>query len=82
MRRHGFGPQALLAYNTSTAESPETFQFVPVIDGPGGIIPDLPSTLVASGKFSKIPTMTGTNLDDGTSSVLLLSSSSHDQKII
>ena len=56
----------LAAYMTSSSESPETFQFVPVIDGADGLIPDLPSTLVARGKFSKIPLMTGTNLDDGT----------------
>ncbi|RPD53051.1 esterase 1 [Lentinus tigrinus ALCF2SS1-7] len=56
----------LNAYRTSASESPETFQFVPVIDGADGLIPDLPSTLVAQGKFSRIPLMTGTNLDDGT----------------
>ncbi|KAH9895077.1 esterase 1 [Cubamyces lactineus] len=56
----------LSAYNTSSAESPESFQFVPVIDGPDGLIPDLPSTLLAEGKFSRIPLITGANLDDGT----------------
>ncbi|KAI9061774.1 esterase 1 [Trametes sanguinea] len=54
------------AYKTSAAESPETYQFVPVIDGPGGLIPDSPSTLYAEGKFARIPLMTGANLDDGT----------------
>ena len=54
---------------------PEEFQYVPVIDGPGGLIPDLPSTLLAEallaeGNFSKFPTMTGTNLDDGAHSSL------------
>lgn len=55
----------LSAYDTSSAVSPESFQFVPVIDGPGGLIPDLPSTLMAEGKFSRIPLITGANLDDG-----------------
>ena len=62
----------LSAYSAASAESPEEFQYVPVIDGPGGLIPDLPSTLLAEGKFSKIPTMTGTNLDDGTHFSLLV----------
>ncbi|KAI0331004.1 esterase 1 [Cubamyces sp. BRFM 1775] len=56
----------LSAYNTSSAESPESFQFVPVIDGPDGLIPDLPSKLMSEGKFSRIPLITGANLDDGT----------------
>ena len=55
----------LIAYNTTSNESPGQFQFVPVIDGAGGLIPDLPSTLLSEGNFAKIPSMTGTNLDDG-----------------
>ncbi|CAK5278646.1 unnamed protein product [Mycena citricolor] len=51
---------------TSLAESGEEFPFDPVIDGPGGLIPDLPSRLLAQGKFSRIPFIAGTNLDEGT----------------
>ncbi|KAJ6582089.1 extracellular triacylglycerol lipase precursor [Mycena capillaripes] len=40
--------------------------WTPVIDGPGGFIPELPSKLVAEGHFSKIPFISGTNLDEGT----------------
>ncbi|KAJ7734185.1 extracellular triacylglycerol lipase precursor [Mycena maculata] len=40
--------------------------FKPVIDGPGGLIPDLPSVLLESGKFARLPFMAGTNLDEGT----------------
>ncbi|KAJ7314434.1 extracellular triacylglycerol lipase precursor [Mycena albidolilacea] len=40
--------------------------WTPVIDGPGGFIPDLPSKLVAEGHFSRIPFISGTNLDEGT----------------
>ncbi|PIL29735.1 hypothetical protein GSI_08174 [Ganoderma sinense ZZ0214-1] len=54
------------AYTVSSKLSPEQFQFVPVIDGEGGIIPDLPSKLISAGNFSKIPLITGANLDDGT----------------
>lgn len=37
--------------------------FQPVIDGAGGIIPDRPSQLVPK---TRIPTLTGTNLDEAT----------------
>ena len=36
-----------------------------MIDGPNGLIPDLPSKLLSQGKFSKIPFMAGANLDEG-----------------
>ena len=59
----------LNAYNSTSNESPGQFQFVPVIDGADGLIPDLPSTLLSEGNFAKIPSMTGTNLDDGPPSI-------------
>ncbi|KAL1671468.1 Alpha/Beta hydrolase protein [Schizophyllum commune] len=37
-----------------------------VIDGPGGVVPDMPSTLYAKGEFAKIPTISGNVLDEGT----------------
>ncbi|KAK7024892.1 carboxylic ester hydrolase [Favolaschia claudopus] len=40
--------------------------WTPVIDGPGGFIPELPSELMARGHFSRIPFISGTNLDEGT----------------
>ncbi|KAF7358085.1 Carboxylic ester hydrolase [Mycena venus] len=36
-----------------------------VIDGPEGIIPDLPSVLFKRGHFVKLPFIAGTNLDEG-----------------
>ncbi|KAI0710298.1 extracellular triacylglycerol lipase precursor [Cerioporus squamosus] len=56
----------LTAWEETAASFPEPFLFVPVIDGPGGLVPDLPSKLIADGKFSKIPFIAGTNLDEGT----------------
>ena len=44
---------------------PFNFLFVPVIDGPGGVVPDLPSRLIEAGKFAKIPFIAGANLDEG-----------------
>ncbi|RDX40976.1 extracellular triacylglycerol lipase precursor [Lentinus brumalis] len=56
----------LTAWQETDASFPEPFLFVPVLDGPNGLIPDLPSKLFAAGKFSKIPFIAGTNLDEGT----------------
>ncbi|KAJ7766334.1 Alpha/Beta hydrolase protein [Mycena maculata] len=48
------------------AAATEEFPWDPVIDGPGGLIPDLPSVLLRSGKFARLPFMAGTNLGEGT----------------
>ena len=56
----------LTAWEDTAASFSEPFLFVPVLDGPDGLVPDLPSNLFASGKFSKIPFIAGTNLDEGT----------------
>ncbi len=39
--------------------------FLPVVDGPGGIIPDRISVLIESGNLSRIPCIIGANLDEG-----------------
>ncbi|KDQ22436.1 hypothetical protein PLEOSDRAFT_1051283 [Pleurotus ostreatus PC15] len=38
---------------------------IPVIDGPGGFLPDLPSRLIASGKFSNVEFIGGHCTNDG-----------------
>ena len=43
----------------------ENFVFVPVVDGPGGVLPELPSKILARGSFSRIPFISGTNEDEG-----------------
>jgi hypothetical protein len=43
----------------------EQFPWEPVIDGPGGLIPDLPSVLFKRGQFARLPFIAGTNLDEG-----------------
>ncbi|KAJ7766330.1 extracellular triacylglycerol lipase precursor [Mycena maculata] len=50
----------------SIAEATEEFPWDPVIDGPGGLIPDLPSVLFRRRQFARLPFMAGTNLDEGT----------------
>jgi para-nitrobenzyl esterase len=40
--------------------------FSPTIEGPGGVLPDLPANLIASGKFNKdAAVLAGTNKDEG-----------------
>ena len=50
---------------TAIAKLTELYGFNPTIDGPGGLLPDLASTLLQVGKFSKLPFIAGTNLDEG-----------------
>jgi acetylcholinesterase len=56
----------LTAASVAGGKNPGEFDFVPVIDGQGGVIPGLPSTFIGQGSFSKVPFIAGTNLDDGT----------------
>ncbi|KAL1702609.1 Alpha/Beta hydrolase protein [Schizophyllum commune] len=58
---------ALLAnINPQDAYEASLFPFGPVIDGPGGVVPDLPSTLYAQGNYTLLPTISGNVLDEGT----------------
>ncbi|KAI3619517.1 extracellular triacylglycerol lipase precursor [Moniliophthora roreri] len=50
----------------SFAEAREQFPFVPALDGPGGLLPELPSEMYAKGQFARIPFISGTNLDEAT----------------
>ncbi|KAJ8688755.1 hypothetical protein PTI98_013510 [Pleurotus ostreatus] len=43
---------------------------IPVIDGPGGFLPDLPSRLIASGKFSNVEFIGGHCTNDGRTFVV------------
>ncbi|CDO72172.1 hypothetical protein BN946_scf184970.g24 [Trametes cinnabarina] len=56
----------LNAQGAASGQSGEQFPWAPVIDGVGGVIPDLPSKLLAAGKFSRLPFISGSNLDEGT----------------
>ncbi|KAJ7788418.1 esterase 1 [Mycena olivaceomarginata] len=56
----------LEAIETSWAKSNEGYPFAPVIDGPHGLLPDLPSVLMAKGEFARVPFISGANLDEGT----------------
>ncbi|KAF7350372.1 Carboxylic ester hydrolase [Mycena venus] len=56
----------LQAVETSWAKSDKGYPFVPVIDGPNGLLPDLPSALMEKGKFARVPFISGATLDEGT----------------
>ncbi|KAL1744407.1 Alpha/Beta hydrolase protein [Schizophyllum fasciatum] len=78
------GTEAILA-NISPSEGAfgkELFPFGPVLDGPGGVIPDLPSRLYARGNFAKLPTISGTVLDEGTLFIPELDASFTTENII
>ncbi|EEB96910.1 hypothetical protein MPER_03867, partial [Moniliophthora perniciosa FA553] len=54
----------LQAIEVSLAETTEMFPWVPTLDGPGGLFPELPSEMLKKGKYSKIPFITGNCLDE------------------
>ncbi|KAJ7914432.1 extracellular triacylglycerol lipase precursor [Mycena leptocephala] len=58
--------EMLAGLSTAAAESTKLFPWNPVIDGPGGLIPDLPSVLFKRGQFARLPFIAGTNQDEGT----------------
>ncbi|PIL26319.1 hypothetical protein GSI_12075 [Ganoderma sinense ZZ0214-1] len=51
----------LSSWEAAAAVLPDLDLFVPVLDGPDGLIPDLPSALLAAGRVSKIPFISGTS---------------------
>ena len=55
----------LSAWAVASSPYVDEFLFAPVIDKPNRLIPDFPPKLLSHGKFSKIPFMAGTNLDEG-----------------
>ncbi|KAH9850203.1 esterase 1 [Lenzites betulinus] len=58
--------EILNAQGAASGQAGEQFPWAPVIDGSGGVIPDLPSNLLAAGQFSRLPFISGSNLDEGT----------------
>ena len=64
--RNASADALLSSWEAAIETIPDLFHFVPVIDGPGGLLPDTPSSLLAAGNFSKIPFIAGTVLDEGT----------------
>lgn len=50
----------------------EAFLFIPVVDpGPKSVFPDSPSRLYTKGRFSRLPFIAGTNLDEGMITIFI-----------
>src|ERR1700761_2374511 len=58
-------PALLQGIVTASTSPVELFPWVPTLDGPGGVMPDLPSRLFKEGKFARIPFISGDTLDEG-----------------
>ncbi|KAJ7165517.1 extracellular triacylglycerol lipase precursor [Mycena crocata] len=54
------------AIGVATGQANEDFPWVPTQDGPGGLMPDLPSKLFAEGRFAHLPFIAGTTIDEGS----------------
>ncbi|TFK25302.1 triacylglycerol lipase 3 [Coprinopsis marcescibilis] len=61
---------------------PDPTTWGPTVDGPRGLLPDIPSRLLKDGKFAKIPFIAGTNLDEGTFSGRLASQPGANDDIV
>ncbi|OBZ76209.1 Lipase 2 [Grifola frondosa] len=55
----------LNSYTAAQFTGTNELTFAPVLDGPNGLIPELPSKFLAVGNFSRLPFIAGTNLDEG-----------------
>ena len=65
--RNASASELLASWSAAAAVFPDLFLFAPVLDGSSGLIPDLPSKLLAAGRFtSNISLLAGTVLDEGT----------------
>ncbi|KAJ7878004.1 extracellular triacylglycerol lipase precursor [Mycena olivaceomarginata] len=61
--------EILQGFASASSESTHFNPWPPVIDGPGGLIPDLPSVLFKRGQFARLPFIAGTVKDEGTTFV-------------
>ncbi|KAJ7239771.1 esterase 1 [Mycena haematopus] len=52
--------------SAAMAETTELFPWAINLDGPHGLVPDLPSVMFKRGEFAKLPFIAGTNLDEAT----------------
>ncbi|KAJ7216390.1 extracellular triacylglycerol lipase precursor [Mycena pura] len=58
--------EIMAGQNAGLAAMVGEFPFFPVLDGPQGLIPALPSALLRDGRGGRVPFMSGSVLDDGT----------------
>ncbi|KAK7040281.1 hypothetical protein VNI00_009748 [Paramarasmius palmivorus] len=68
----------LQAGGGSLAAINERYPWVPTIDGPDGVFPELASSMYAKGQFSRIPFISGANLDEAAAQLTFPNISSSD----
>ena len=64
--RNASASDLLTSWEAAVSAFPDLFLFAPVLDGADGLIPDLTSNLLATGRVPTIPMIAGTVLDEGT----------------
>lgn len=64
-------PEIFEGLSATLAKTSNLFTWDPSVDGPGGLIPDLPSVLLQQGKFARLPFISGANQDEGGCSACL-----------
>ncbi|KAJ7857027.1 esterase 1 [Mycena leptocephala] len=58
--------EIMSGWAAAAARTQVLFPWTPTLDGPDGLIPALPSVMLATGNLSRLPFITGTNMDEGT----------------
>ncbi|KAJ7704493.1 esterase 1 [Mycena rosella] len=58
--------EILAGCSAAAAQAQDLFPWIPTLDGPAGLVRALPSAMLASGSFSRLPFIAGTNMDEGT----------------
>ncbi|KAJ6565455.1 esterase 1 [Mycena vulgaris] len=66
LQRVGDSTEILAGFSAAAAQTEFLFPWTPTLDGPAGLIPALPSAVLGTGSFSRLPFIAGTNLDEGT----------------
>jgi carboxylesterase type B len=56
--------EIMSGWAAAAARTQVLFPWTPTLDGPDGLIPALPSVMLATGNLSRLPFITGTNMDE------------------
>ncbi|KAL0567934.1 hypothetical protein V5O48_014062 [Marasmius crinis-equi] len=80
--RNASSDSLLGAINASLAKEDEQYPWAPTLDGPDGLLPELPSSLYAKGQFARIPFISGNTVDEATPFTAPTTSSTDDVRNI
>jgi carboxylesterase type B len=56
--------EIMSGWAAAAARTQVLFPWTPTLDGPDGLIPALPSVMLANGNLSRLPFIAGTNMDE------------------